>query len=209
MNCQTFKMNIEHLTGETKQNKIADVLHVSPSKLSKWFTGESTPTFSDILDISKRYHCSIDWLVGNEFKQKTSSVYDVCQLIVELDSMVYMGFHEESEITSYPFYDYANNAFQEREVKRNYISMHIKDLPAEIYRTLDKSTENYDSTISVFEESHIINEFLKKYAKLRKAYQEGYIDEYSFHHMVVVFLDELPKEPLHYIFDVKPEVPIE
>lgn len=60
MNCQTFKMNIEHLTGETKQNKIADVLHVSPSKLSKWFTGESTPTFSDILDISKRYHCSIE-----------------------------------------------------------------------------------------------------------------------------------------------------
>lgn len=122
MDYQTFKKNIEHLTGETKQNKIADVLHVSTSKISKWFTGELLPTLTDILNISEKYHCSIDWLIGNQYEDESElSVYDICKLLVKLDNKhLFISMELKEIIEEVSFWDSENQDYVRKNIKIHY-----------------------------------------------------------------------------------------
>ena len=82
MDMDVFKSRILTITGEKKQNKIAAELNVSESKISRWFSGAVLPTLDDLLYISQKYKCSIDWLVGNEVDSKQGlSVYSICKIL--------------------------------------------------------------------------------------------------------------------------------
>lgn len=86
---KTFKSNIIKITGETKQNKIASVLGVSEATISRWFSGTAIPTLADLLEISKKFDCSIDWLLGNDLKSETNySAHDFCKVLVNIDKSI-------------------------------------------------------------------------------------------------------------------------
>lgn len=52
------------------QKNIADMLHVSPSIISAYETGERTPSTENILALSRIYHCTTDYLLGNDHQPK-------------------------------------------------------------------------------------------------------------------------------------------
>lgn len=47
------------------QKEVAAQLNVSPSIISGYETGERTPSVENILAFSHLYHCTIDYLLGN------------------------------------------------------------------------------------------------------------------------------------------------
>lgn len=199
MNYQIFKMNIERLTGETKQNKIADILHVSPSKLSKWFTGELLPTFTDILNISKAYQCSIDWLIGNEYKNKRNlSEYDICKLLIELDRKFFLNIELREIEQKITFVDNDNKLIADQEYNQtipviyfpNSISLEHIAITEELYDPYNEMFESTDEDILKYEgcenEKDIINStsfctnisingFLIKYVQLKEAFYKKII----------------------------------
>lgn len=212
MNYQIFKMNIEHLTGETKQNKIADILHVSPSKLSKWFTGELLPTFTDILNISKAYQCSIDWLIGNSFSSSQHiSNYDICKILVELDSCLFINIGIEEVIENVSFWDNEKNIYINKKYKNTipkiYMpkTMSINDIENKVYNYQNWAEEleshypvyfTYNGTI--LKDNCIINDFLIKYIQIREVYYKNLISENVFKDIVNNYLMQLNKEPIIY-----------
>lgn len=212
MNYQIFKMNIERLTGETKQNKIADILHVSPSKLSKWFTGELLPTFTDILNISKTYQCSIDWLIGNSFSSSQHiSNYDICKILVELDSCLFINIGIEEVIENVSFWDNEKNIYINKKYKNTipkiYMpkTMSINDIENKVYNYQNWAEEleshypvyfTYNGTI--LKDNCIINDFLIKYIQIREVYYKNLISENVFKDIVNNYLMQLNKEPIIY-----------
>ena len=48
------------------QKYVADQLHVSPSIISGYETGERTPSTEKLLALSYLYHCSTDYLLGRK-----------------------------------------------------------------------------------------------------------------------------------------------
>ena len=58
-----------------KQKEVADKLCVSPSIISGYETGERTPSTENILALSHLYHCTTDYLLGNNI-QTTSHILD-------------------------------------------------------------------------------------------------------------------------------------
>lgn len=57
------------------QKEVADKLCVSPSIISGYETGERTPSTENILALSHLYHCTTDYLLGNNI-QTTSHILD-------------------------------------------------------------------------------------------------------------------------------------
>lgn len=50
------------------QKEVADKLNVSASIISGYETGERTPSTENILALSHLYHCTTDYLLGNNIK---------------------------------------------------------------------------------------------------------------------------------------------
>ncbi|MBD5461435.1 MAG: helix-turn-helix transcriptional regulator [Lachnospiraceae bacterium] len=198
MNVQIFKTNLETLTGETKQNRIADVLNISASKVSKWFAGALLPTISDLLNISKTYHCSIDWLIGNEHENEVNfSEYGICKLLINLDREFLIDIRLE-EIEQKITFEVGNRESLETNNQKykqiipviyfqNSLALEDILLGEEIYNPYDMvinsngevCLENKDSyedeenenrvTTTADHTSMSINDFLSKYIQLKEA----------------------------------------
>ena len=76
------------------QKYVADQLHVSPSIISGYETGERTPSTEKLLALSYLYHCSTDYLLGRKHDNPETLVainglksHQVNALIRFIDSM--------------------------------------------------------------------------------------------------------------------------
>lgn len=78
----------------TTQVKIAETLNIDATKLSKLFSVSQLPTVDELLAIASEYHCSIDWLLGNDndTHEKHLSIYQFCKAIVDLDLSCDLSF---------------------------------------------------------------------------------------------------------------------
>ena len=61
------------------QKYVADQLHVSPSIISGYETGERTPSTEKLLALSYLYHCSTDYLLGRK--------HDDPETMIEIDGL--------------------------------------------------------------------------------------------------------------------------
>lgn len=76
------------------QKYVADQLHVSPSIISGYETGERTPSTEKLLALSYLYHCSTDYLLGRKHEDPETLVkinglksHQINALIRFIDSM--------------------------------------------------------------------------------------------------------------------------
>ena len=180
-----FKDNIIKLTGETKQNKIAEKLHVSETKISHWFTGTTPPSLDDLLYISQEYDCSIDMLIGNEHTASNDfSVYDICKILTDIDMEI--GFMHE-KIETMRIYDEEIDYFEipdtDGKIKTDYCSIYFPDRLEGPFPTY-----SYDGKK--------INNFLKKYEGLKQARKQQLIDNDIFKDAVNAQLRKLSKEKI-------------
>ena len=180
-----FKDNIIKITGETKQNKIAEKLHVSETKISHWFTGTTQPSLDDLLYISQEYDCSIDMLLGNERTASNDfSVYDICKILVDIDMEI--GFMHE-KIETMRKYDDEIDFFEipdtAGKIKTDYCSIYFPDKLEGPFPTY-----GYDGKK--------INNFLKKYEGLKQARKQQLIDNDIFKDAVNAQLRKLSKEKI-------------
>lgn len=117
MDMEVFKSRIFTITGEKKQNKIAAELNVSESKISRWFSGAVLPTLDDLLYISQKYKCSIDWLVGNEVASEQGlSVYSICKMIAAVRPV---DRQKACDVVYSTIKEYMNKDHQLRRLKEN------------------------------------------------------------------------------------------
>ncbi len=56
------------------QKQIAEMIHVSPSIISGYETGERTPSTEKLLALSYLYHCSTDYLLGRQLGRSPHTV---------------------------------------------------------------------------------------------------------------------------------------
>lgn len=56
------------------QKEVASMLHVSPSIISGYETGERTPSAENLLALSYLYKCSVDYLLGKTIKEPSAMV---------------------------------------------------------------------------------------------------------------------------------------
>ena len=64
------------------QKKVADKLNVSPSIISSYEVGERTPSLDNILALARLYHCTTDYLLGND-SQPSKAVLDISHMTNE------------------------------------------------------------------------------------------------------------------------------
>ena len=57
-----YKRNIHKLS----QKDVANAIHVSPSIISNYESGERTPSVEILMALASLYHCSTDYLLGFE-----------------------------------------------------------------------------------------------------------------------------------------------
>lgn len=215
MNNQIFKSNLEKLTKETKQKKIADALNITESKVSKWFTGTLIPTIGDLLYISQKYNCSIDWLIGNETNlknQKIPSVHDVCKFLYDLDKALVINIELKEVTETVSFWDNDRNAFVDKKYEYKVPTMHfprtlsITDLHNQIYSSyilggIYGDCCDYSCMINngtILESNIEINNFLSKYIKIRRVFHEGLIDEDMFNDIINSYLSKLSQGAINY-----------
>lgn len=55
------------------QRETAQQLHVTPSAVAKWETGDTTPTLENLIAMSTLFCCSLDALLGREPPERTSA----------------------------------------------------------------------------------------------------------------------------------------
>ena len=64
------------------QKAVAEKLNVSPSIISSYEVGERTPSLENILALARLYHCTTDYLLGND-AQISQIVLDTSHLTDE------------------------------------------------------------------------------------------------------------------------------
>ena len=64
------KLKMLRLKYNLSQREVADKLHVSSSIISGYETGERTPSTENILALAHLYHCTTDYLLGNNIQTK-------------------------------------------------------------------------------------------------------------------------------------------
>ena len=176
---QTFKSNIIKITGETKQNKIADVLGVSEATISRWFSGTAIPTLADLLEISKKFDCSIDWLLGNDSKSASDySVYDICKLLTNIDS--------------------ATN-FSVRDIEVGC------DNAKKILTTICFTDPIIEEIFGLSDVERELNTFLRKYGKLKQAKSQELLDNDIFRNAVNAQLNKLSRKKINSDFSCLPD----
>ncbi len=65
------------------QRSVARLLHVSPSLISSYESGERTPSVDVLLSISYLYKCSTDYLLGKDARELSETELDVSGLAEE------------------------------------------------------------------------------------------------------------------------------
>ncbi len=73
------KLKMLRLKYNLSQREVADRIHVSASIISGYETGERTPSTENILALSHLYHCTTDYLLGNNI-QTTGIILDAAGL---------------------------------------------------------------------------------------------------------------------------------
>lgn len=73
------KLKLLRLKFNLSQKEVANKLNVSPSIISGYETGERTPSTENILALARLYHCTTDYLLGNN-TQNTSILIDTSGL---------------------------------------------------------------------------------------------------------------------------------
>lgn len=189
MNKETFKTNICTITGETKQNKIAAALHISESKVSRWFSSDTLPTLDDLLYISKEYDRSIDWLVGNERDtSKKLSPYDICKMLVDIDTAYHLeavtinGQRNYLKVIDDEDLNFPNRG---KRVDFSHCALYFKDFHVVPSGNFLESC--CDCT------GKEINNFLTKYIELRTILSKGIISKEIFIDVVNSHLSKLSK----------------
>lgn len=64
------------------QKDVANTLHVSPSVISNYESGERTPSVEILMALANLYHCSVDYLLGFE-QTPVNTMLDVSMLNTE------------------------------------------------------------------------------------------------------------------------------
>ena len=94
-NGEIFKKRLKSRFEEgTSQSAISYEVGMLETKLSKCFNNSQKPNIDELLYISNKYNCSIDWLLGNDSSTYTKdlSIYQFCKTFVDLDSSVGLTF---------------------------------------------------------------------------------------------------------------------
>lgn len=73
------KLKLLRLKFNLSQKEVANKLNVSASIISGYETGERTPSTENILALARLYHCTTDYLLGNN-TQNTSILIDTSGL---------------------------------------------------------------------------------------------------------------------------------
>lgn len=73
------KLKMLRLKYNLSQKEVAQKLNVSSSIISGYETGERTPSTENILALSHLYHCTTDYLLGNNL-QTTDIILDAAGL---------------------------------------------------------------------------------------------------------------------------------
>lgn len=202
MDTETFKKNMCSLTGTNKQNKIAELVNVSPVKISRWFSGQ-LPTLDDLLYISQKYHCSIDWLIGNKQDKKHLSAYDICKHIVEIDFAYKLDYRIEKgrrmildniDADEIIFGD-VEVADDDEMIDISFPVISFRDFRVEPIKESDKWKFKYNYA------GHEINTFLKKYFKARQLLGEGLIDVDMFYDIVNAHLNKVSNTDTLFVKD--------
>ena len=64
------------------QKQVADALHLSPSIVSGYETGERTPSLPALIELSELYHCTTDFLLGKSDDLEHPAI-DVSHLTIQ------------------------------------------------------------------------------------------------------------------------------
>lgn len=82
-----FWERLMNVTNHAKQKEISDTIGVSEAIISKWHNKpDIKPSVPNLITISEKYNCSIDYLLGVDVKENTDtlSVTDACRLMIRL-----------------------------------------------------------------------------------------------------------------------------
>ena len=69
------------------QKAVSDLIHVVPSAIAAYETGERTPSVEKLIALAKLYHVSVDYLLGLE-KSEPGKFIDVSHLTGEQASIL-------------------------------------------------------------------------------------------------------------------------
>lgn len=69
------------------QKAVSDLIHVVPSAIAAYETGERTPSVEKLISLAKLYHVSVDYLLGLE-KSEPSKFIDVSHLTEQQASIL-------------------------------------------------------------------------------------------------------------------------
>ena len=57
------------------QEQLAELIGVSRQTISKWETGAANPDIEKLMQLSKLYNCSVDYMVGNKINSKQNEEF--------------------------------------------------------------------------------------------------------------------------------------
>ncbi len=76
---ENLSKNIKKLREEYNltQDQLAEKLHISSQAISKWETGENLPTLATLMDMSKMFYVSLDYLVCGSVDNSTRGLLGI------------------------------------------------------------------------------------------------------------------------------------
>lgn len=202
------KRNIERLRKEKSlsQNELAKIAGVTQNRVSRVLSEDNSDFFTipQLVNIAKHdtFNVSLDYLLGINTHPKTKrlSVHDVCRMLVEIDNTIPFSINEkcvEEEIVYInPFDNEIEPTYNRESQSIDYYMLWFQEC-----QTSDEiSKDDYylvDINKSSRKPDHIeINNFLKKYFKLRDLKKSDIIDEETFQDIINSHLSKLSTEPI-------------
>ena len=76
------RLQNQRALNKLSQKDVANAIHVSPSIISNYESGERTPSVEILMALASLYHCSTDYLLGFE-QTSTDMTLDVSMLTTE------------------------------------------------------------------------------------------------------------------------------
>jgi len=70
---QRLRAARQAITPEITQRDIAKLLSLSPSTVNLWEAGKTEPSASTLVELSRKYHVSCDWLLGVDSGKQTTT----------------------------------------------------------------------------------------------------------------------------------------
>ncbi len=95
---ELFRTRLNEVTKNKPNNQLAKELGVDASTISKWYktkvgkgsTKGSIPKADDLLTIASLYHCSVDYLLGNEPSHRDVGAKQLCEYLVTLHNNLHL-----------------------------------------------------------------------------------------------------------------------